>query len=506
MIEESLFDAWTALPTLWPAAFGLLLLAFVPAFQEDRRWLWSTAVAGMALMIVIPVTMLFQLESVGALRYTAGLPGSEMVRTDRLSLWLDVLFGVCGFLALLIAPSYLEKARCHRPELYPLIFLAVSGMTIMVGTDHLLMVFLGLEVLSISLYVMTGLARESPSSAEAALKYFLLGAFSTGFLVYGIALVYGSTGTFDLRQIGVELASGSGAAPFGVETLVAGLGLILVAFAFKVGLAPFHFWVPDVYQGAPTPVTAFMAAATKAAAFGVLIRILHGALDGGGAVRDGWIDVLGLLAAATMILGNVLALAQRRVKRLLAYSSVAHAGYITLGLIAPLEIGVPNTIFYLIVYAFMTLGAFAVVSQFQRSGNDSDEIESFDGLWRTHPWLAAAMGIFLLSMIGIPPLGGFTGKYVIFLAAIDSGHPVLASVMAVAAVVGAAYYLRVLVAMFFRDPQKREEGERGPVSSVPAPAKLALAISVAATLVLGLAPGLVLEPLAEVTATIAMLP
>ncbi len=502
MPEQQLFDLYTAMPTLWPAAYGLLLLVFVPLFRDDRQWLWAFSLAGMALMTVINGTMLLQMGDYGDVRLTAGTFGMEMVRTDRLALWLDLLFGVCGFLALLVLPSYLAKARAYRGEIFPLTFLAVAGMTIMVGTDNLLMVFLGLEVLSISLYVMTGIARERAAAAEAALKYFLLGAFSTGFLVYGIALIFGATGSLNLGEIAAAVSELDASGPAGLAMLLGGLAMVLVAFSFKIGAVPFHFWVPDVYQGAPTPITAFMAAGTKAAAFGVLLRMMHGGFADSPEVLARWTLALSMLAAATMIVGNLMALVQDRVKRLLAYSSVAHAGYLLLGLIAPLDVGVANTVFYLIVYAFMTIGAFTVVSVFLTGGEDADHISNFAGLWQRRPFLALSMGVFLLSLIGIPPMGGFTGKYVIFLAAIESGHPFLAVVMAVAAVIGAAYYLRVIVAMFFKPP----EGESAFEIHVGGGTRLALAISVVATLLLGVMPRYLLDSLSAIYSGLVQIP
>ncbi|UCF66082.1 MAG: NADH-quinone oxidoreductase subunit N [Acidobacteriota bacterium] len=502
-MDYQLFEIWTAMPTLWPAVYGLLLLLFVPALREDRQWLWGFAVAGMVLTIVVPSYMLYHIGSYGDYRETAGMLGMEMVRADRLSLSLDILFGVAGLLALLLMPVYLDRARAYRPEVYPLTFLSVAGMTIMVGTDNLMMIFLGLEVLSISLYVMCGIARETPTGIEAALKYFLLGAFSTGFLVYGVALLYGATGSLDLEGIASAVALGApGLAPYGDGMLLAGMALVIVAFAFKIGAVPFHFWTPDVYQGAPTPVTAFMAAGTKAAAFGVLLRLLHTGLSSSIDVSSRWILALSVLAAATMIIGNVMALVQDRVKRLLAFSSVAHAGYLLLGLLAPLDVGVANVVFYLTVYTFMTIGAFAVVSVFQDAGHDADHISHFSGLWSRHPVLAVTMAVFLLSLTGIPPMGGFTCKYVIFLSALRAGHPLLALIMGIAAVIGAYYYLRVLVAMFFKPPEQELSAE----IVVPSPTRVVLAVSVVATVLLGILPSYVLEPLSRISASLAMLP
>jgi NADH-quinone oxidoreductase subunit N len=282
--------------------------------------------------------------------------------------------------------------------------------------------------------------------------------------------------------------------------LYGGLALVLIAFAFKIGAVPFHFWVPDVYQGAPTPITGFMAAGTKAAAFGVLLRVLDSGFSVSFDVVESWSGVIAVLAVLTMIGGNLLALVQTRIKRLLAYSSIAHAGYLLLALVPAASgvrqgeiIGAPSLVFYLVVYTFMTVGAFAVVSLFQTDEDDADHVSHFTGLWYRRPWIAGAMAVFLLSLTGIPPLGGFTGKYVIFMSAVDAGHPGLAAVMAVAAVVGAAYYLRVLMAMFIKQPEQRLSAEL----RVPIPTGIALAVAVVGTITLGILPFLVYESLSS---------
>ena len=269
------FTIYPALPTLVPAVFGLLLLLFVtPRLEVGQRWLWVFSLVAMALSAAIPAIMLGKIDAYGGVLETAGVAGLPMITTDRLALTLDVLFGIAGVLALLITPQYLDNARAHRGEIYPLMLIAVSGMTAMAGTQNLLMIFIGLEVLSISLYVMCGLARERSAPIEAALKYFLLGAFSTAFLVYGIALVLGATGHLDLPGIAAALRGFDVIVPYGKPMLLAGLAMILVAFAFKVGAVPFHFWAPDVYQRAPRSVVAFVATTSKLAAIGVVLRVV----------------------------------------------------------------------------------------------------------------------------------------------------------------------------------------------------------------------------------------
>lgn len=496
------FEIWSALPVLVPAGWGLMVLAFAPWFREDPRWLWFSSVAGMLLSLLLPAWTLLKIDGFGGLRETAGLAGAAntaMLRTDALSLWLDVLFAFAGLGAVLIAPHYLEKAGAHRPEVYPLLFFSVAGMALMVGTENLVMIFLGLEVLSIPLYVLSGFVREKTFNIEAALKYFLLGAFSTGFFVYGLALILGATGSFSLRTISINLQGGELSAPYGTLMLLTGLALVIVAFAFKLGAVPFQFWVPDVYQGAPTPVTAFMAVGTKAAAFGVLLRVLHTGFSANQELVERWSAALSVLAVLTMVLGNLLALAQTRLKRLLAYSSIAHAGYLLLALLTPIDIGPAALVFYLFTYGFMTLGAFAIVALFTDGEDDLDHFDHFAGLWHRRPLVAASMGIFMLSLAGIPPTGGFVGKLAIFMAAVRSDHAILAAVMGITSVIGAAYYLRVIIAMFLRPPV----GDTSANLRVPGMSRLVLGLTVAGTLVLGVLPLLLMDPLASVQQALA---
>jgi NADH-quinone oxidoreductase subunit N len=483
---------WPAYPALVPALWGLLLLFFVPLLKNDKRWLWGFSVAGMTSCLAVCAIMLSDIAKRGLATHSLGVGSEMMVRVDVFGLWLALIFAGSGLMALLLMPQYLDRARSHHAEVYPLLFLAVSGMALMVGTESLMMIFIGLEVLSISLYVLCGLMRERSASIESALKYFLLGAFSTGFLVYGTALVLGATGSMHLPKIAEALRLGGDS--INQPLLLAGIAMILIALAFKAAAVPFHFWLPDVYQGAPTPITAFMAAGTKAAAFGVLIRILHTGFSTGAPddlISARWLAVLGLLAAATMLVGNLVALVQTRVKRLLAYSSVANAGYLLLALMAPLEIGTSNIVFFLVTYSFMTIGAFAVVSLFQEGGDDADHIDNFKGLWHRRPVLASCMLLLLVSLIGIPPTGGFMGKWLIFVSAWQSGHGTLAVIMALSAVIGAAYYLRVIVAMFVEDPTS----DMSNAIQIPVPVALVVAISCGATLLLGLVPTLLTEPL-----------
>jgi NADH-quinone oxidoreductase subunit N len=356
-------------------------------------------------------------------------------------------------------------------------------MVLMLQTTNLMVLLIGLEIFSVTLYVLCGLTRGRVRSIESALKYFLLGAFSSGFLVYGLALLYGGTGSLDLVDIGQAAALKPSA------LLTMGLGLVIVGLGFKIAIVPFHQWVPDVYTGAPTNITAFMAAATKTVAFAALIRVLAGAFGEQSAM---WIPIATWLAVATMTIANLVALAQSNIKRMLAFSSIAHAGYLLIALVCLPELGVQAILFYLTTYAFMTVGAFGVAAAV--GGGDAsaesgyDYITSWSGLGVRRPLLAAAMTVFLLSMAGIPPTGGFLGKYLIFQAAVESKQWMLAVVGSLNAVIAAYYYLAVIMTMWFKQPDKN--------SAAPSPVSPALAfvltVAAAAIAYLGVAPGRVL--------------
>jgi len=343
-------------------------------------------------------------------------------------------------------------------------------------------VLIGLEVFSLALYVMTGLTRGRVRSIESALKYFLLGAFSSGFMVYGLALLYGATGSLDMLRISAVAASAPG------PLLWAGLGLVLIGIAFKIAVVPFHQWVPDVYQGAPTNVTGFMAAATKTAAFAVLLRLLVGAF---GAQQEIWVPVITWLSILTMTVANLIALAQTNLKRLLAFSSIAHAGYLLIAVVCRPDDGVRAILFYLTSYAFMTVGAFAVLAAVGRGDAESEHgytLREWAGLGWRRPVRGLAMTFFLLSLAGIPPTGGFLGKYVIFQAAVHSKQWLLAVVGVLNAAVAAYYYLRVLVYMYMREP----ETEELPLPVSPGMASVMI-VAVVGVLYLGLAPGRILD-------------
>jgi NADH-quinone oxidoreductase subunit N len=412
-----------------------------------------------------------------------------MLVVDRMALFLDGAFVAAALLTLLFAPPYLRERGFEFGEFYAMVLFATAGMVMVVHATHLVSLLIGIETMSLAAYVLTGCWRRNLRSAEGAIKYFLMGAFATGFLVYGMALVYGTTGG-ELSYAGI-----ASKVPQATKAPLFYMGeyFILVALAFKVAAVPFHMWAPDAYEGAPTPVTGFMAAGVKAAAFGALVRLLGSAFGSPLLVFDftGWASVLAVLAALTMTLGNLAAIRQDNVKRLLAYSSISHAGYLLIGVVAS-GLGVasakPAVLFYLLSYTFTTLGAFGVVAWI---GNRSDErlfIDDWAGLGTKRPAVALAMTIFLLSLGGVPPTGGFFGKFYLFRAAMESPQLYWLVVVGVLnSIVSIYYYLRIVVAMYFR------ESSRALAPTDGASMRLGLLLTAIAVVLLGVFPGTLVE-------------
>jgi NADH-quinone oxidoreductase subunit N len=408
-----------------------------------------------------------------------------MLVVDRMSLYLDAAFALAALLTLLFAPPYLKEQGFEFGEFYALVLFGAAGMMMVVHATHFVSLLIGIETMSIAAYVLTGSWRRSLRSAEGAIKYFLMGAFATGFLVYGMAMVYGTTGgALGYGEIAGKVASAS-------KTPLFYLGeyFILIALAFKVAAVPFHMWAPDTYEGAPTPVTGFMAAGVKAAAFGGIVRLMSEAFSSPLLVFDntGWASILSVLAALTMTIGNLAALRQENIKRLLAYSSIAHAGYLLIGVVAA-GLGVPSAkpavLFYLLGYTFTTLGAFGVVSWI---GNRKDErllVDDWAGVGAARPAVALAMTIFLLSLGGVPPTGGFFGKFYLFKAAMESPQLTWLVVVGVLnSVVSIYYYLRIVVAMYFKDAAR-------PLAPTDATSvRVGLLITAIAVVLLGVFPG-----------------
>jgi NADH-quinone oxidoreductase subunit N len=401
-----------------------------------------------------------------------------MVALDPYSLFFGLVGIIAGALAVLQSLHYVQDRGIGRGEYYALLMFSVCGVTLMASANNLIIVFIGLEILSIPLYVLAGFAWPSLQSEEAAMKYFLLGAFASGFLLFGIALIYGASGTTDLSVLAANLTRS--------PLLLIGSGLLLVGLGFKVAVVPFHMWTPDVYEGAPTPITGFMSVGAKVAGFAALVRVFAFAL---GALQADWVQIVAIIAALTMILGNVVAIMQNDLKRMLGYSSIAHAGYILMGVAAAgsgdvqaREYGVAGAMFYLLAYAFTNLGAFAVLAMLANRDGEDQSFASYRGLARRNLPMALAMAFFMLSLTGIPLTGGFTGKYYLFWAAVQADLVWLAIVGVLTSVVSAFYYLRVVIEMFMREPEKEIEPVR--YRSL----NFSLALTAAATLFLGVLP------------------
>ncbi|MDF2742082.1 MAG: NADH-quinone oxidoreductase subunit NuoN [Actinomycetia bacterium] len=473
---------WRAIaPELALAVAGVVLLLVVAFWpRAGRGVLAGLTLAGLAVAAALTIWN-WDLERV-AFEGAVSLDG--ITRYAR-----AILLAVGALATLMVAQGDSREGEPDDspPEVYPLLLFALLGMVLLAAASDLLVVFIALEILSLSLYVLAGQTRRL-AAQEAAMKYFLLGAFSSAFLLYGIALSYGATGTTNL--LGIARASID---PTGDGTLLlAGIGLMAVGFCFKVSAVPFHMWTPDVYQGTPTPVAAFMAAATKVAGFAVFLRVFSGALGG---LVVSWRPAIAAVAVVTMLLGAGLAVVQTDLKRMLAYSSISHAGYLLIGVAAAATVpaAVSASMFYLLVYAFMVMGAFMVVQYVSRLGPADDEairerssLEDYRGLARRHPWAAGLLAVFMLALTGIPPLSGFWAKYYVFLSAIEAGLTWLVVVAVISSVISAFFYLRVLVVAYLQEPVGDAEAEAAP-GRAPA-LGLALGLAGALTVVIGLAP------------------
>jgi NADH-quinone oxidoreductase subunit N len=404
---------------------------------------------------------------------------SGAIAVDGLSRVFSLILAGSAVLTILITAGYTGRWEVQSGEYYALILFATSGMMIMSKGMDMMTIFIGLEVSSISQYILAAFRWHQRRSVEASIKYLLLGAFASGFLLYGIALTYGATGSIQLRDMAAALGD---AGVLGNPLLLAGIGFIVVGFGFKVSAVPFHMWTPDVYQGAPTAVTAFMAAGPKVAGFAALVRILG---FGFGAARPEWSMILWWLAVLTMTAGNILALVQSDMKRMLAYSSIAHAGYLLVSLVAGAEWGSVGTLYYMVAYALTTLGAFGVVALVRNEEDGGTAIENFAGIGYARPWVGLAMAVFMFSLGGIPPTAGFVGKFYIFGGAVREGFVTLAVIGVLNSVVSMYYYLRVVVAMYMRPAAAGES----PLIPANRTITAALAIAVLGILVFGVYPG-----------------
>jgi len=441
------------------AVVALLATAWRHTTAADSRLVgWISLVGTGLATVALGVLWAWSPDSRGSLAMVA----MDGFRYASLGI---ILLATAG--SILFSLAYMEREELNAPEYYVLILLAATGMLFLAGATDLIVLFLGLEVMSVAVYVLAGYDRRSRFSSEAALKYFLIGAFASAFLLYGIALLYGATGHTDFRTIGLILQPP-------VSTMGAlGIGLLLVGLAFKVSAVPFHMWAPDVYDGAPTPVTGFMATGVKAAGFVALTRVLIEALPGATSI---WMPVLGVLAGASMVVGNLVALSQRSLKRMLAWSSVAHAGYLLLAVATGTRLGITAMLVYLLAYVLTTLATFGVLGVLGRGGERDVTLDSIAGLGRTRPGLSLALTISMLSLLGFPGTFGFIGKWTILTAAVSEHQLVLSVLLVVTSLVSAGFYLPVIMAMYMR-PATDDDAHAHVWMSSPAAATVAFAVA-----------------------------
>ena len=414
-----------------------------------------------------------------------------VVAADRFGLFVTGILIVVGLLSIAISGPTIERERLPGGEYYALMLFALAGMMLMATATDLLVIFLALEVLSLAVYVLTGIRRDRTASSEAAFKYFLLGAFSSAFFLYGIAFTYGLTGSTRLDRIG-SLVAAQAMAPTPIEWLA--VGLLLVGFAFKVSAVPFHMWTPDAYEGAPSAITGFMSTGVKAAAFAAFVRVFLSAFD---PLHGQWSVVVWAIAASTMIVGTVVGVAQTSVKRMLAYSSIAHGGYLLVAVLAANDFGKGAVLFYLLAYAVTNLGAFGVIALVDTGDRPNDQVRDYAGLWNERPVLASLMTIFLLSLGGFPPMAGFIAKWYVFTAAVKAGYTGLAIIGVLTSVISVFFYLRIVVMMFMTSTEKPSQ-----FPAVPKIAGLALVVSAILIFYLGILPTRVLDWAAASISTI----
>ena len=511
-------DFTLLLPEIILSLAGVLVM-LIDAFARRRAQRWATGAVSLAGILAAGVATVSLWDSARAASEPAGFGG--MVVLDPMRLSFTLVFLVVAALTILVSMIWVEWEGLPAGEFHTLLLFATVGMMLMASGNDLVMLFLGLEILSISTYVMAGFRRTDVRSNESSLKYFILGSFSSAFLLFGIALVYGATakvipgaptlggvaapqqimaGTTNISEIAERLDDS-----LYPPLLFAGAALMLIGFGFKIASAPFHVWTPDVYEGAPTPVTAFMAAGPKAAGFAAFMRVFlfafpfvaaAGVTRGASAqLHEAWLSSLWLLAVLTMTVGNVVALVQTNVKRMLAYSSIAHAGYALVGFVAAgaapneerMHTAVAAVVFYLLVYAVMNLGAFAVVTVVARSGDRRTDVEDYRGIGFQSPALSLTLSLFLLSLLGVPLTAGFMGKVVVFSAALGEGYRWLVIIAVLNTAISVYYYLRLIVVMFFRERTTEWRAPR-----IPASVAVVLALTVAGVLFLGLFPGSVI--------------
>jgi len=466
-------------PEIHLCLFGILIMIVDPFVRPEKRRIlgWLGFIGALLGLAAIPVAASHR-----------GMAYGNLINTDSFSIFLHVIIIGAAALVILGSLNYLDGEGLQRGEYYALVLFATAGMGILAGANELVTAFIGLEMSSISTYVLAGFRRRAPASNEAALKYFLLGSFATAFFLYGIAMVYGATGTTRIDGVQAALEAAQDAQQHLPGLAILGLGLIFVGLGFKVVVAPFQVYGPDVYEGAPTPVTALLASAPKAATFALMIRIFYVSFD---SAASFWFWAIWISAVLSMFIGNLAALVQTNVKRMLAYSSIAHAGYILVAFAASTVVGIAAVLFYLAAYVLMKAGAFLVVTHLGQQGEKRLEIRDYAGLGSKQPVLAVCFSLFLLSLLGLPATAGFLGKFLAFQVALDGRDPRFVWLVVIAAinsVIGAYYYLRVIVAMYFWDPAK----DYVPTAVAPT-LTAALFVAAAGTLYLGIFPAHILS-------------
>jgi NADH-quinone oxidoreductase subunit N len=469
-------DFATIVPVLVVALAACAVL-LAEAFRRKGERMWHGVFGAIGLTGAI-VTSAFQ--------WGLNRTGFGVIVADDFALFFNITICGIGLLTILLSSGAAVRDRLPEAEYYALMLFSIVGMMLMGSTNDLLVVFIALEIMSLGVYVMTGLKRTSEQGAEASFKYFVLGAFSSAFFLYGIALTYVVAGTTRLDELGLRVASAS-LEPTMLVLLA--MILLLVGFAFKVSAVPFHMWTPDAYQGAPTLVTGFMSTAVKAAAFAAFVRVFLSALE---PLRAEWVPILTAVAGLTMILGTVVGVAQSSVKRMLAYSSIAHAGYLLVGLVAASSAGKAAILFYIVAYAVTNLGAFGVLAALSSADRPHDDVRDFAGLWHERPGLAGLLTVFLLSLGGFPPTVGFIAKWYIFAAAVQEGFIALAILGVLTSVISVFFYLRIVVMMYMTE-------ERAPAHrpAAPALAVTGMVIALAAVFYLGVLPGRLLTLAAD---------
>ncbi len=479
-----------SLPLILILILSIKIVMVDAKFGNNKTLGFVTALAGFIVVFISAAfTLTISPEAIASLN-AEELYSKGTITYGGFAAYFDMLFCVAAILTILAALPYFQKENSEHNAFYSMMVFAVAGMMLIAHSANLLSLFIGIEIMSISFYVLAGYFRTKEKSIEAALKYFLLGAFATGFLLYGIALIYGATGSLSLPEILTKIAADD----FSNTYLTLGIALMLIGLCFKVAAFPFHQWAPDVYTGAPTVVTAFMSTAGKAAAliaFIIVARALF-VIDIGQAAeipdfQTNAIMIIAIISAATMLIGNITALVQKNIKRMLAYSSVAHAGYLLMGIVANSPQGWEGIIFYATAYLFMQIGAFIVLSVLERKTDKNLDLDDYSGISKSHPFLAAIMAIFMFSLAGIPPFAGFFGKFLLFTAAIDAGFTWLTIIAVISSMISVYFYIGLIVYMYFR------KSNTYPLEADMGSAKVTLIISTACVVILGIFPSLIIN-------------